>query len=75
MVAGKKIFENKTWLIDWANDKHTELRLIKKTLPMPNHGDTDYFIMYDGKLLGNHHQGWFPGYIKEKMIKHLKERK
>jgi hypothetical protein len=66
-MAGKKIFENKTWLIAWANDRRVEIRVDKKTFPIPSHGVSDYFIYEKGKIVGNYPQGWMPDYIKNKI--------
>lgn len=76
-MTGKKIFGNKTWLITWANDRHTEIKVEKKTLPLPkSNGGIDYaFWNGNGKIVYNHDPGWIPGYIKTKIRSAFERRK
>jgi hypothetical protein len=59
------IFRNKTWLVTWANDRHTEIRVEKTTLPVASHGVSDYALLYDDGSIRYDHPGWVPDYVKE----------
>lgn len=59
----KYLFRDKTWLISWANDRHTELRVERfKT------GFIDYALRYqhNGAIAYNYPET-IPAYIKKKV--------